>query len=83
MSNMATTKPKTGWRGIHSGHKRWLACLSLAATAMAQSSPTEVVLHNFASSGEFVGDLTGLAEWVSEESEEFTAGGIKGPLLLL
>lgn len=47
MSNMATTKPKTGWRGIHSGHKRWLACLSLAATAMAQSSPTEVVLHNF------------------------------------
>ncbi|HUD98669.1 MAG TPA: choice-of-anchor tandem repeat GloVer-containing protein [Bryobacteraceae bacterium] len=44
---MATTKPKTGWRGIHSGQKRWLACLLLAATAMAQSSPTEIVLHNF------------------------------------
>ena len=34
-------------------------------------------IDKFASSGEFVGDLTGLAEWVSEESEEFTAGGIK------
>jgi hypothetical protein len=37
----------------------------------------------FASSGEFVGDLTGLAWRLPEESKKLAAGGIKGPLLSL
>ena len=39
--------------------------------------------NDFASSGEFVGDLPGLAGRLTEESEKLTAGGIKGSLLLL
>jgi hypothetical protein len=42
-----------------------------------------VYIRKSASSAEFVGDWRGSAGRLTEESVKLTAGGIKGPLLLL
>ena len=68
------------WRGL----APLCTGVALVSFVLWHQWPFETLrFENFASSGEFVGDLTGSAGRLTEESEKLTAGGIKGPLLLL